>query len=275
MQATFDSRIQASFNAMPSAINASNASYQNMMQLKAASFDPSLNNGFMSNQRFDATSYSQQFSQTRNGVSASMSASDYHESSTRFGYEQTFSFTSVQYQQNNQGAYRRDSGSDCFGGQTNWSDTAVKDNKSSIDLGEYKLDLNKKDSSMTLTNKQNGDATKIWGDPHIDTNGTSGMFKGPLTFDLPDHTKVTVGTQAQGNASYADNVTITRGNEAYSVKGLSEKDSSPLTVERSHNGRELDAQTPDGYTLVANGNGKGWIDPQTGRAPTAADFNKH
>lgn len=271
MQATFDSRVQTSFSATPSAQIASSAAYQSMMQLKPASFDTNLNSGFMSNQRFDATSYSQDISQNRNGMSMSMTSSDFHEASNRSGYEQSFNYTSMQYQQSTQDAYRRDG----FGQTNNWSNTAVKDNKSSIDLGDYKLDLNKKDSSLTMTNKQNGDTTKIWGDPHIDTNGTSGMFNGPLTFDLPDHTKVTVGTQAQGNVSYADTVTVTRGNDAYSVKGLSEKDSSPLTVERGRNGRQLDAQTPDGYTLVANTNGKGWIDPQTGHAPTAADFKKH
>jgi hypothetical protein len=160
------------------------------------------------------------------------------------------------------------------GQQSNWSNTQVQNNKASIDLGNYAIDLNKSDSSLLLTNKQTGSTTKISGDPHIDTNGTSGTFKGSLTFDLPDHTKVTVGTQAQGSVSYADQVTITQGNKAYVVNGLSQIDSNPLTVESSHNGRQLDQQTPDGYTLVANSSGTGWIDPQTGHAPTATDFSK-
>ncbi len=165
--------------------------------------------------------------------------------------------------------------------RSNWSNTQVNNNKASVDLGKYQLDFDKKDSSINMRDKATGDTTKIWGDPHIDMHdGTadkkSGMFNGPLTFNLPDHTKVTVGTKSSGNAavSYADQVTITRGNDAYQVNGLSEKNSSGLTVDRSHNGRALDAATPDGYSLVANRNGKGWIDPATGKEPTAADFKR-
>lgn len=163
-----------------------------------------------------------------------------------------------------------------------WSNTEVSNNKASIDLGDYKLNFNKADSSMTVTNKQSGDTTKIWGDPHIDQHAGSGnkasaMFNGSMTFKLPDDTKITVGTQAAKNnpkVSYADDVTITRGNQAYVVKGLSEKDSAGLTVQKSRDGRQLDASTPDGYTVVAARDGKGWIDPTTGKQPTQSDFNR-
>ncbi|MEM5369477.1 DUF1521 domain-containing protein [Paraburkholderia azotifigens] len=157
----------------------------------------------------------------------------------------------------------------------NWSNTCVQNGKSTIDLGDYKLDLNKSDSSMLLTNKKTGETTKVWGDPHIDNNGSSNMFKGPMSFNLQDGTKITVGTKGDGNVTYADKLTITKGNDAYVVNGLSEKNGAPLTVQREGNGRLLDAQTPDGYELVANRNGKGWIDPATGHAPTAADFKAH
>ncbi|RQH09102.1 DUF1521 domain-containing protein [Paraburkholderia dinghuensis] len=164
--------------------------------------------------------------------------------------------------------------SNCSSPKNSWSNTAVQNNQASINLGDYTIDLKKSDSSLLLTNSQTGNTTKIWGDPHLDTNGTSNMFNGSLTFDLPDKTKVTVGTQAMGSVSYADQVTITQGNKAYVVNGLSQLDSNPLTVERSRNGRQLDQQTPDGYTLIANSSGTGWIDPNTGKAPTAADILK-
>lgn len=164
---------------------------------------------------------------------------------------------------------------------TQWTNTAVNNNSASIDLGNYKLNFNKADSSMTMTNAKTGDTTKIYGDPHIDQHANSGskssaMFNGPLTFKLPDDTKITVGTQAAKNnpkISYADDVTITRGNQAYAVKGLSEQNSAGLTVQKSRDGRQLDAATPDGYTLEAARNGKGWIDPTTGKQPTQSDFN--
>ncbi|HVE09275.1 MAG TPA: DUF1521 domain-containing protein [Paraburkholderia sp.] len=158
---------------------------------------------------------------------------------------------------------------------SNWSNTEVKDNKGSVDLGKYALDFNKKDSSMTMRDKASGDATKIWGDPHLSMHGKDvGLFNGPMTFNMNDGTKVTVGTAKGGNASttYADNVTITKGNQAYQVTGLSEKSGSPLTIQRSNDGRRLDAQTPDGYSLVENRNGPGWVDPKTGKEPTRTDL---
>ncbi|WP_167530948.1 DUF1521 domain-containing protein [Paraburkholderia agricolaris] len=166
--------------------------------------------------------------------------------------------------------------------QTQWTATPVTNNKASIDLGNYKLDFNKSDSSMTMTSKSSGDTTKVWGDPHLTqhangANSSTAMFNGPMTFQLPDNTKVTVGTQADKNnksVSYADSVTITHGNNAYQVTGLSQQNSTSLSVQKSHDGRALDAATPDGYTLVANRNGSGFVDPKTGKQPTEDEIRK-
>jgi hypothetical protein len=167
-------------------------------------------------------------------------------------------------------------------GQTQWSDTAVSNNKASIDLGNYKLDFNKADSSMVMTNTKSGDTTKIWGDPHLTqhangANSSTAMFNGPMTFMLPDNTKVTVGTQTAANnknVSFADQVTITHGKQAYQVTGLSEQNQTGLSVQKSNNGRALDAAAPDGYTVKAAGGGTGWIDPTTGKEPTADNIRK-
>ncbi|CAE6842402.1 DUF1521 domain-containing protein [Paraburkholderia domus] len=166
--------------------------------------------------------------------------------------------------------------------QTQWSNTAVCDNKASVDLGNYKLDFNKADSSMVMTNTKSGDTTKIWGDPHLTqhanaANSSTAMFNGPMTFMLPDNTKVTVGTQAAANnknVSFADQVTITHGNQAYQVTGLSEQNKAGLNVQKSSNGRALDAAAPDGYTVQAARDGSGWINPATGKALTADDITK-
>lgn len=277
MQATFDNRSHASFSDMQSSFMANRTSQQQAMiqPHSPALFGPA--SGSLQNYQFDSTSFSQQYSQTRNGMSSSTSMSSFHQAVSNRGFEQSFSFNSTRAQEGfgNTSSRGNDRSDRCAGQQDNWSNTQVKDNKSTIDLGNYKLDLNKKDSSMLLTDKKSGETTKVWGDPHIDSNGTSNLFNGPLSLNLSDGTKITVGTQAKGNVSYADKLTITKGNDAYLVNGLSEKDSNPLTVQHTGNGRQLDAQTPDGYSLVENRNGKGWIDPQTGHAPTAADYKKH
>jgi Domain of Unknown Function (DUF1521) len=168
--------------------------------------------------------------------------------------------------------------------QAQWSNTPVSNNKSSINLGDYKLDFNKSDSSMVMTNSKTGDKTKIYGDPHLtqhvngsDSNSSTAMFNGPMTFMLPDNTKVTVGTQSAANdkaVSYADQVTITHGNQAYQVTGLSQENKAGLSVQKSNDGRALDAAAADGYTLQAARDGSGWIDPATGKAPTPDDIRK-
>jgi len=166
--------------------------------------------------------------------------------------------------------------------QTQWSNTQVSNNKASINLGDYKLDFDKSHSSMTVTNTKTGDTTKVRGDPHLDqhlnsASKSTGTFNGPMTFVLPDNTKVTVGTQAGAknkSVSYADQVTITRGNQAYQVTGLSQENKAGLSVQKSRDGRALDAAAPDGYTVVAARDGSGWIDPKTGKQPTAHDLKK-
>ncbi|CAN7765235.1 DUF1521 domain-containing protein [Caballeronia sp. LjRoot34] len=166
--------------------------------------------------------------------------------------------------------------------QTQWSDTAVCNNKASIDLGNYKLDFNKADSSMVMTNTKSGDTTKIFGDPHLTqhanaANSSTAMFNGPMTFVLPDKTKVTIGTQTAANnkdVSFADQVTITHGKQAYQVTGLSEQNQAGLSVQKSNNGRALDAAAPDGYTVKAARGGSGWIDPTTGKEPTPDNIKK-
>ncbi|MDR5760164.1 DUF1521 domain-containing protein [Caballeronia sp. LZ035] len=164
--------------------------------------------------------------------------------------------------------------------QSAWSDTGVNNNQSSIDLGQYKLDLDKAHSSMMLTDKTNNIATKVWGDPHIDFNSgsgnqTSGMFNGSLTFDLPDNTTIGVHTQPiDGGVSLADSLTITRGNQAYNVTGLSEQNPAPLSVERSNNGfAAWQNQPQDGPHLMATNSGTGWVNEQTHQMAKASDFN--
>lgn len=163
--------------------------------------------------------------------------------------------------------------------QSQWSSTAVSKNKTSIDLGDYKLDFSKSNSSMTVTNKATGDKTEVWADPHLTlhkdgANSSTAKFNGNMTFELPDNTRITVGTQAGAkdkSVSYADQVTITRGDQAYQVTGLSQQDKAGLSVQKSNDGRALATATPDGYILEAARNGSGWIDPTTGKEPTAND----
>src|SRR5262249_11026319 len=46
-----------------------------------------------------------------------------------------------------------------------------------------------------------------------------------------------------------------------------------LSVTMSQNGYALDRATPDGYRLMENPNGDGWLSAYTGRAATQADLD--
>uniref|UniRef100_UPI002ABDD7B6 DUF1521 domain-containing protein n=1 Tax=Paraburkholderia sp. J63 TaxID=2805434 RepID=UPI002ABDD7B6 len=153
-----------------------------------------------------------------------------------------------------------------------WSDTGVNDNKSSINLGDYTMDLNKSDSSLTLTDPTTGNQTKVWGDPHIDfdantSDPASTMVDGPLHFTLPGNKQVFVNTQPSDTpgASYASDVYVVQGNRAYEVHGLSEKDNTPLSVNYSpYGGAALEQKAQQGLkNYIANPNGM--IDADTGR----------
>jgi hypothetical protein len=292
MQTSFDTRASMSFNVMQPTFNMPSAFFGAGPALGSATHSvapplasyPGSTGG---SSKSTSTQFMQQYSGSANGSFSSMSA--FQKTSTSANrYQETSAFSSQWsnsdsfgstqfFQQTSIGNNGRNQQMGNSGKTNNWSNTPVSDGKSSINLGNYTIDLNKKDSSMTLVNNQTQDKTKIWGDPHINqhdgtANQTSTMFKGPTSFVLPDNTKITVGTKgAGGSATYADNLTITNGNKAYSVNGLSEKNSAALTVQRSHDGRALDAAAPDGYTVVANRNGSGWIDPATHKA---ADFSK-
>ena len=165
-----------------------------------------------------------------------------------------------------------------------WTTSEVTNNQTSVDLGDYKLDFNKGDSSMILTNKTTGDATQVWGDPHIDFHNAGASskqndatFKGPLTFQLPDDTKITLGTEAVANnpgVTVTNKVTITQGKNSIVVDNLNQYKGGALQVTKGRDGRALDAAAPDGYTLVQQKDGKGWVDGSTGRAPTQVDFDR-
>lgn len=239
----------------------------------------------------DATSWYNEFSyyssQSRGGGDYGFNRNSQYFDSRSFGSLNSWSsgqggFDNYSFGYSSQGFGSRSFGNPnaCQRGE-NWSDTGVKDGKLSIDQGLYKLDFDKSNSSMTMTDKKTGIATKLWGDPHITLNAgtnssTSGMFNGPMTFELPDHTSVAVATTPakSGNVSYSSKVTITRGNQAYVVSGLNQEDSAPLNVQRSRDGFSLSNQTSaDAVHLTSAAGGTGWINDQTHQAVAASDFH--
>lgn len=168
------------------------------------------------------------------------------------------------------------------GGQPNeqakWTATVGSGGQGSIDLGDgYTLGLNENNSEITIKNANTGETTQIWGDPHVNVDGQHAFdFWGTTTFTLENGTKITIDTeQFAGNPDMyvASGVTITKGNQAIEVKGISQNTLGDLSITQSNQGRKVDNQTRDGFVLHENAKGSGWRTETTGKVATQADLD--
>lgn len=162
--------------------------------------------------------------------------------------------------------------------QASWTVKTGAEGRASIDLGDgYSLQLNERNSEMTITNANTGETTRIWGDPHVDVNGKHVYdFWGTTTFTLDNGTKITINTeQGQGNPNvyFASSVAITKGDQAIEVTGLSQQKLGDLEITMGDNGRALDRANADGFVLHENDSGAGWRSAYTGDVATQADLN--
>ena len=116
------------------------------------------------------------------------------------------------------------------------------------------IQMTGKQYEWKIVDTKTGEQTRIWGDPHVDQNGdgtTEWDFKNTTTFQLKDGTKITVGTTDYGNnMTVSDTLTITKGDQAVTVSGLT--GTNPTISNVTLTGRELDYQTNDG-TVVQEG----------------------
>jgi hypothetical protein len=149
-----------------------------------------------------------------------------------------------------------------------------------IDLGKYTLDIDQSDSQFVLTNKANGETTRISGDPHFDNDGKRiGTFKGTLTLCLDDGTKLTINTVPAGNGElYSSKLTITQGDQALVVDHLNQNSGQPLSITTSGVlGRELDWATDDGTRVYEDVATRQWVrlDPSGWTQPIDGDFLSH
>jgi hypothetical protein len=146
-----------------------------------------------------------------------------------------------------------------------WTVTQPQNGQSTIDLGTHTLELNEHNSELWLTNKETGERSRIWGDPHFDTDGdgqTDVDFWGTITLNLEGGTKITVNTVPwNGNTemTLSSQLVITRGEQSIVVNGLDQNSVGDMSITQGQNGRSLDALYGDGLDLYENPNGKGWL----------------
>ncbi|MCI4592633.1 DUF1521 domain-containing protein [Sphingobium sp. BYY-5] len=159
-----------------------------------------------------------------------------------------------------------------------WTASLKNESEGTIDLGDgYSLELDERNSEIRIYNEETGETTRIWGDPHVDIDGKHAFdFWGTTTFELENGTKITIGTEqfaANPNEYVASKLTITKGDQAIVVDGISQNEIGDLSISMSNNGRALDAQTRDGFVLEENANGAGWRSELTGNIATQADLD--
>jgi len=161
--------------------------------------------------------------------------------------------------------------------QPKFTATMPENGKAEIDLGDGNtLSINEAGSEI-IVRDSDGNATRIWGDPHVDYNGKHiGDFWGTTTFVLENGTKITINTEKSpwNDSTYAEQIVVTRGDQALVVDGVSELTKGDLSVSLGGSGYALDAAHDDG--LVINENdaaGAGWDSSITGAAVGQTDFN--
>jgi hypothetical protein len=119
---------------------------------------------------------------------------------------------------------------------------------------------------INVTNKQTGEAYRVWGDPHVDVDGKHAFdFKGTTTFDLDDGTKITVETTpwkgGDNGATIASTVTIVDGQSDYAVQinGVDDNKTGDLTYNETSKGWLMDDMVDDGNVLHENPAGTGFV----------------
>ncbi|MDF0489990.1 DUF1521 domain-containing protein [Sphingomonas sp. H39-1-10] len=157
-----------------------------------------------------------------------------------------------------------------------WTATLQGQGTADVDLGDgYTLQLDENNSQMVIHDANTGETTKIWGDPHVEVNGEHKFdFWGTTTFTLGNGTKITINTEqyaANPSMYVANAVTITKGDQALQINGLSQNTLGDLSVSLSHDGYALDAATRDGYVLDQTATG--WTSELTGQQATQADLD--
>ena len=146
-----------------------------------------------------------------------------------------------------------------------WSATQNGAGQAHIDLGNYTIDINEHNSEFTLTNKATGERSRIWGDPHFDTNGdgsTDVDFWGTMTLNLEDGTRITINTTpfaANPAETLSSQLLITRGDQSLVVDGLDQNQIGDLRITQGQNGQLLDSLYGNGLDVYENPNGEGWL----------------
>jgi hypothetical protein len=139
--------------------------------------------------------------------------------------------------------------------------TSVIGGKAVFENDNYRITAGD-DNTVNIYNKNNGETTHIWGDPHVNIDGKHEFdFWGTTTFALEDGTKVTIETVTAGNGmTLASEVNITNGDYGVQISGVDTNKRGDLKINEAAGwGEVLDWTHDDGNVLQENPAGKGYL----------------
>lgn len=122
-----------------------------------------------------------------------------------------------------------------------------------FDLNDgYSMWIDERESAFTVINAGT-ESVHVWGSAQLALDGTTlGAFAGTTSLLLGNGTKITMETLAKATSAdifYLDHLTVTQGELAMTVSGISEEIGGDLVVVQSHQGDEIDDQTRDGLVF--------------------------
>jgi Domain of Unknown Function (DUF1521) len=122
-----------------------------------------------------------------------------------------------------------------------------------FDLNDgYSMWIDESKSAFTVANGGK-ETVHVWGAAQLALDGTTlGGFAGTTSLVLDNGTKITMETLPETKTSaqfYLDRLTITQGECAVVVSGVSQMTGGDLTVTQSHTGEAIDDRTRDGLVF--------------------------
>lgn len=119
-----------------------------------------------------------------------------------------------------------------------------------FDLNDgYSMWIDESKSAFTVANGGK-ETVHVWGAARLALDGaTLGAFAGTTSLVLGNGTKITMGTLPASDMFYLDRLTVTQGELAMIVSGVSQMTGGDLTVTQSQSGVAIDERARDGLVF--------------------------
>jgi hypothetical protein len=123
-----------------------------------------------------------------------------------------------------------------------------------FDLNDgYSLSIDESKSAFTVANAAGKETVQVWGAAKLALDGTTlGGFAGTTSLMLGNGTKITMETLPETKSAdvfHLDRLTVTQGEKAVIVSGVSQVTSGDLIITQSNSGDTVDDQTRDGLVF--------------------------